>query len=107
MSYYRRHVFVCENMRDNGEKCCAAEKIGDNPVRFLRNCLREHQAHGKGKVRVNHAGCFDRCQQGPVIVVYPDNVWYRYESEDDLQEIAHSHLLHGKVVHRLQLLEDT
>ena len=94
---------MCENKRADGKQCCAAAGVTDNPVRFMRNCLRQEESHGKGKVRVNRAGCFDRCSLGPVLVVYPDNVWYRYESEADLREIALSHLVGGKIVTRLRL----
>ena len=59
--------------------------------------------HGAGKIRVNRAGCMDRCELGPTLVVYPDAVWYRYESESDLAEIAQRHLLGGEVVARLRL----
>ena len=106
MSYYQRHVFVCENRRDSGKKMLcgrAAAAVCDNPVKFLRTCLKAQQAHGKGKVRINRAGCFDRCPLGPVLVVYPDNIWYRYESTDDLGEIAQKHLIGGKAVRRLRL----
>lgn len=101
MTYYRRHVFVCENHRD-GEKCCAETTVAE-PVKKMRLCLKKQGAHGAGRVRINRAGCFDRCPSGPVLVVYPDNVWYRYDSAEDLQEIAESHLLHGDIVRRLQL----
>lgn len=99
--YYRRHVFVCENRRDERE-CCANH---DSPakVKFLRALMKEKGMHGKGGVRINRAGCMDRCAQGPVLVVYPDAAWYRYESDDDLREIAERHLVGGEVVGRLLL----
>jgi len=54
-----------------------------------------------GKVRINSAGCLDRCAQGPVIVVYPEAVWYTYVDQEDIDEIVESHLAQGKVVERL------
>ena len=56
---------------------------------------------GPGKVRVNKAGCLDRCAAGPVAVVYPDAVWYSYVNNDDIDEIVESHLKNGRVVERL------
>ena len=56
---------------------------------------------GKGGVRINTAGCMDRCQQGPVIAVYPDAVWYTYVDQEDIDEILEEHLTHGRVVERL------
>jgi len=56
---------------------------------------------GPGQVRVNKAGCLDRCAAGPVAVVYPEAVWYTYVDTDDIDEIVESHLKNGKVVERL------
>ena len=56
---------------------------------------------GKGGVRINTAGCMDRCQQGPVIAVYPDAVWYTYVDQEDIDEILEEHLTNGRVVERL------
>lgn len=102
MGYYRHHVFICENQRD-GEPCCKNASPVENPVKCMRECLKQRGMHGKGRVRVNRAGCFDRCNEGPVLVVYPDGVWYRYQSADDLREIACKHLQDGDIVRRLQL----
>lgn len=100
--YYRRHVFVCENKRADGD-CCADHKPA---LKLLRALLKERKMHGAGGVRVNRAGCLDRCAHGPVMVVYPDGVWYRYDNDDDVREIATSHLIQGKPVARLRLPAD-
>ena len=99
---YRRHVFLCENRRDDGRACCARHDAAAR-IKFLRRWLKERDMHGPGKIRVNRAGCMDQCQNGPVLVVYPDAVWYRYGGEDDLTEIAERHLLRGEIVERLRL----
>ena len=57
--------------------------------------------NGEGKVRINRSGCLDRCELGPVMVVYPQAVWYTFVDNDDIDEIIESHLLNGKVVERL------
>ena len=49
------------------------------------------------------AGCLDRCEEGPVIVVYPEAVWYHYETEADVDEIVKEHLQAGRVVERLRI----
>ena len=99
---YQRHVFMCENRRQDGQPCCAQH---DAPakIKFLRRWLKERNMHGAGKIRVNRAGCMDQCKLGPTLVVYPDAVWYRYDNEDDLAEIAQKHLLNGEIVRRLRL----
>lgn len=56
---------------------------------------------GQGKVRVNRAGCLDRCAGGPIAVVYPEAVWYTYVDHSDIDEIVERHLLKGEVVERL------
>ena len=57
---------------------------------------------GPGQVRVNKAGCLDRCAAGPVAVVYPEGVWYSYVDAADIDEIVESHLKNGRVVERLR-----
>jgi (2Fe-2S) ferredoxin len=62
--------------------------------------------NGAGGVRINQAGCLDRCAGGPVLVVYPEAVWYTYVDKQDIDEIISSHLQQGKVVERLKLESD-
>ena len=57
----------------------------------------------KGKVRVNRAGCLDHCEHGPVVVVYPEAVWYHVPTAEDADEIVNSHLVGGKPVDRLKI----
>jgi len=59
--------------------------------------------HGEGHIRINQAGCLGRCDDGPVLVVYPEGVWYRYFDKADVDEIVEKHLLGGAVVDRLRL----
>jgi len=54
-------------------------------------------------VRVNKAGCLDRCDLGPVLVIYPEATWYRYVDSEDLDEIIERHLQRGEVVERLRV----
>ncbi|MGH8600390.1 MAG: (2Fe-2S) ferredoxin domain-containing protein, partial [Burkholderiales bacterium] len=58
---------------------------------------------GPGKIRVNQSGCLDRCDEGPVMVVYPEAVWYTYVDEEDVDEIISEHLQNGRVVERLKI----
>jgi (2Fe-2S) ferredoxin len=58
---------------------------------------------GEGKVRVNKAGCLDRCEEGPCVVVYPDGVWYTYVDRSDIDEIIDRHVVNGEVVERLRI----
>ncbi len=102
MSYYQRHVFFCLNRRDDGRACCAvhdAERLqGHAKARIKKLGLS-----GKGMVRVNKAGCLDRCDEGPCLVVYPEAVWYTYVDQQDIDEIIDRHLVGGEPVERLRL----
>lgn len=99
-SYFGRHVFFCLNQRSNGENCCADHQAQQAFDR-CKALVREAGIAGPGKVRVNKAGCLDRCSAGPVMVVYPEAVWYSYVDAHDIEEIVQSHLVEGKVVERL------
>ena len=59
--------------------------------------------HRPGKARVNMAGCLDRCEEGPVMVVYPEEIWYTYVDREDIDEIVSEHLQNGRVVERLKI----
>jgi (2Fe-2S) ferredoxin len=102
MSYYERHIFFCLNQRDNGENACAQHNAQAGFERCKARVKAEGLA-GPGAVRVNKAGCLDRCAGGPVAVVYPEAVWYTFIDNDDIDEIVESHLKNGKVVERLLL----
>lgn len=65
--------------------------------------IKEAGLSGVGQVRVNKAGCLDRCAGGPVAVVYPEGVWYSFVDEADIDEIVESHLVNGQPVKRLML----
>jgi len=98
--YYQKHIFFCLNERKNGEACCAQH---DAQAAF-EHCKAQVKAAGlagPGQVRVNKAGCLDRCAAGPVAVVYPEGVWYSYVDRSDIDEIVESHLKQGQVVRRL------
>jgi len=99
-SYYKRHIFFCLNQRAGGESCCADQQA-EAAFDRCKSQVRAAGLAGSGQVRVNRAGCLDRCAGGPVAVVYPEGVWYSYVDQHDIDEIVESHLKNGKVVERL------
>jgi (2Fe-2S) ferredoxin len=102
VSFYRHHVFFCCNQRTNGEDCC--NNYGAQDVRdYAKRRVKELGLSGPDRTRINMAGCLDRCSEGPVIVVYPEEVWYTYVDRDDVDEIINEHLIHGRVVERLRI----
>lgn len=99
-SYFKRHIFFCLNERKNGEVSCAQHNA-QAAFDHCKNRVKELGLSGPGQVRVNKAGCLDRCSGGPVAVVYPEAVWYTYVDQADIDEIVQSHLKNGQVVQRL------
>ncbi len=103
MSYFEKHVFFCTNQREEGAECCNnidAQKMRD----YVKDKVKSLGLSAMGgRIRINSAGCMDRCEDGPVLVVYPEGVWYTYVDESDLDEIILSHLKNGCVVERLKI----
>lgn len=103
MSYYQRHLFFCCNQRPAGERACCNDKGASAMRDYAKQRVKQLGLAGPGQVRINQAGCLDRCEEGPCMVVYPEAVWYTYVDEHDIDEIIVEHLQHGRVVERLKL----
>jgi len=102
MPKFEKHIFICTNERKEGDPrgCCKAR--GSEKIReFFKDEVKRRGL--KGKVRANAAGCLDHCEHGPVVVVYPDAVWYHVENEGDAREILDRHIEGGQVVDRLMI----
>lgn len=104
MSYYDKHVFFCTNDRGAGADRPSCARCGSVELRdYAKKRIKQLDMAGQGKIRINSAGCLDRCEEGPTMVVYPEGVWYTYIDEMDVDEIIDSHLLGGKIVERLKI----
>ncbi|MGD9020795.1 MAG: hypothetical protein PVF46_03295 [Lysobacterales bacterium] len=100
--HYQRHVFFCTNDRGAGAERPSCNQCGSAALReYAKARVKDLGLAGQGKVRVNSAGCLDRCEEGPAVVVYPEGVWYTYVDEMDIDEIIEEHLIGGRVVDRL------
>ncbi len=90
---FERHVLVCVN----GKVC------PEQGSREVRDALRvqTRERFGQSAVRVNKTGCMAQCGHGPMVVVYPDNVWYAGVTVEDVPDIIEHHLVHGAPVERL------
>jgi (2Fe-2S) ferredoxin len=102
LNHYRHHVFFCCNQRTDGRASCndhGAQEVRD----YAKARIKELGLAGKGKVRINQAGCMDRCEEGPVLVVYPEGIWYTYVDKRDVDEILDEHVLNGRIVERLRI----
>ena len=89
-------------MRQNGKQCCS-QNGAKELYRYAKDRCRESSILGKGGIGVSESRCLGRCEHGPVVVVYPDDVWYQYIDEEDVDEIIESHLIGGKEVERLKI----
>jgi (2Fe-2S) ferredoxin len=101
MTFFQNHIFCCTNKREPGHsRGCCAEKGADALRDYMKTKIKEA---GIKKTRVNNAGCLDRCELGPCIVIYPEGVWYSPKTKEDIDEIIRDHLQGGKVVERLKI----
>lgn len=102
--FYRKHVFCCTNTRPAGHpRGCCSEKGSEKLRAYMKNKAKKM---GLSDVRINNAGCLDRCELGPTIVIYPEGVWYTCRTEADVDEILETHVRNDGRVERLMLQPD-
>ena len=98
MEPFRHHVFVCTQQKPEGVTCCPAS--GSMTVMGAL-----HGELGKqglsNDVQVSSCGCLGLCDDGPIMIVYPEGVWYRKVKADDVPDIVASHLRSGQLLSRL------
>ncbi len=88
------HVFLCASVRLNGTQKGFCHSKG--AVRLAERLVELIDGNGlQDKVMVTHTGCFGICQKGPVMMVYPENVWYGALEEEDLEALVESHFVNG------------
>lgn len=97
---YKKHIFICTNEREGGKQCCG-EKTGMELVGEFKNLIKENKI--SAEVRAQRAGCFDVCNFGPAVVVYPEGVFYGNVTLSDVKEIIDEHILNDRPVERLKL----
>jgi (2Fe-2S) ferredoxin len=96
--FYQHHAFFCTHTRDDGTAFC--EEHGANELRdYAKTRVKELKLK---RVRINNSGCLNRCKLGPVMVIYPEGIWYQYHSKEDIDEIIESHIKNGIIVERLK-----
>jgi len=99
---YERLVFVCTNRRPEGASRPSCANRGGEALRDAFK--KELAARGlHTAVRATASGCLDACEQGPSVVVYPDDVWYGHVTLDDVKEIVEEHVIGGRPVERLRM----
>ncbi len=96
---YDFHIFCCVNERPASavRECCKKKNALELRVYMKKKILDL----GLKKIRVNQSGCLDKCEKGPVMVIYPDGTWYNYRNTKDIDEIIKKHIQEGEKVTRL------
>lgn len=101
--YFDAHVFVCCNRRPEGHPRGSCAARGSERLRdYMKARAKEL---GLRRVRINTAGCLDRCELGPCVVIYPEGVWYRVGSPEDVDAVLERHIAVGGRVPQLALPE--
>ena len=101
-NYYKYHLFFCCHKRSDGREFCN-EKGAELLKKYAKQKINALNLEYKIKIRVNLAGCMNRCSEGPVLVIYPEGTWYTFIDETDIDEIIQSHIINGTKVERLEL----
>ena len=100
--FYEPHVFLCQNQRPAGHpRGCCRDKGSQEMHAYMKARAKELGIKG---TRINQSGCLERCEMGPTMVIYPEGIWYTYRTKEDIDEIIQSHMIEGKPVPRLQLM---
>lgn len=98
--YYDKHIFICINQRDENSRqsCgnCGSEELAKNMKKKCKSAAIKN-------IRVNTSSCLNRCEQGPVMVIYPEGIWYNFNNEADIDKIVNKHILQNKIVEELIL----
>ncbi|MFC0388007.1 ferredoxin [Roseomonas vinacea] len=103
LPWFRVHLFACTNRRPEGHRRGSCAARGSEMLRdYMKARAKEMGLPG---IRVNSAGCLDRCEFGPVIVIYPEAIWYQARTKEDVDEILATHVRDGGRVPRLMLTE--
>ena len=99
--YFQAHLFVCCNRRPDGHARGSCAARGSERLRdYMKARAKELGIQG---IRVNAAGCLDRCEHGPCLVIYPEGVWYRVDSPADIDAVLQRHVIEGGRVAELML----
>ena len=92
--FYDFHLFACVNRRPDGHSRGSCAARGSERLRDYMKARAKEM--GLKRLRVNTAGCLDRCETGPSVVIYPEGIWYRIDSTADVDAVLEQHVRDGR-----------
>jgi (2Fe-2S) ferredoxin len=98
---YQKHLFICTNQRAADARICCGEANGLALVAAFKKAIKDKGLNAE--IRTQRTGCFDLCEHGPILVVYPEGVFYGNVQLEDVSEITEQHLIGDQIVSRLQI----
>jgi (2Fe-2S) ferredoxin len=100
--FYEKHLFFCINQKPPGNQCCQNADAKDY-FEYTKKKLQQLELLGPGKIRVSSSGCLGRCASGPILVIYPEAVWYTYHSFADIDLIIEQHVQNNTIAEALKI----
>ncbi|MBE7410812.1 MAG: (2Fe-2S) ferredoxin domain-containing protein [Leptospiraceae bacterium] len=92
---YSKHVFVCDNVREDNSRPSCGKQGGQEVLKYLKENLEK--SNTDNKVRIQRAGCLDLCEQGPVQVCYPAGDWFSIKTEEDAKLFVQEYVLNNDI----------
>ena len=89
--FYEKHIFVCENIREEGKRVSCGRAGSKKLKDYLK--LKTKELCPDKNIRINMSGCLDRCEEGPVIVSYPEGIWFSLKNENDVDLFVKEYIL--------------
>jgi (2Fe-2S) ferredoxin len=100
MPAFTHHIFVCCNTREPGHSrgSCNPDK-----TEALRSAFKAEVRKRKLEplVRANVASCLDQCEHGPMVVIYPQGIWYGKVQVSDVGRILDETVVGGRILEDL------
>lgn len=103
MSKFKKHIFICTNLREKDPLSSCAPKGGLEVQKRFKERLKDLGLNST--VRANQSGCLDTCKHGVSLVIYPKGLWYAHVTPDDVDEIIDKSIIKDEVIERLRMPE--
>lgn len=99
------HILVCTNKRPPGHPRGSCGENGSEAL-LEKFSMGIEEKMLFGKAIISSSSCIGPCSIGPVVVIYPDGVWYNKVKPEDVDEILDQHIGQGKKVERLEMPDE-